>query len=775
MLTTLLLSVALGQTPVQNVRPQIGYVYPPGARAGTTIDVRLGTYDWTPDMQIIVHDPRVKIEITGPAGDPILTPPPYWFGQKAGQAQPPLAREVPARITLPADLAPGPIRWQAANANGGSNVGKFIVTDTAEFIEPDKRDGPLEMPDLPVTVSGRLSRITEVDAYTFRVAAPGLVVCRLDDRLGQPFHGLLSIRDSQGRLIADSADTTGSGAEVLFTAQKETVYSATIHDLEFGGDAGYVYRLSVRRGPKVAATLPLVIGRGQTQAVEFIGWGVATGENKLESVKRDVSIPADASGDSFVYSLETPAGAAWATLSLGGSSDSPPTAALSVPAALSTAIERLDPMLGLPGDRYRFTGKKGETTRFEAQSDRFSSPVDPSLIVLSAEGKELARNDDAAGTTDAALEFKATADGDYELAVVDLSGLPPSRASVYRLTAESATAAQDFSLTIPDRFDVPLGAAADLTLRAVRQGTWKEPISLRFEGLPDGVAISGAAEIPQAKNDLKLSLAASDKAAARASLATLIASATIGEQTIEHRLGPILVTAMIKTRCQVKSAVQDGGRLVNRGTTYPADVVIQRLEGYEGPITLQMAATQQRQRRGIRAQSVLVPAGQTQAQFPIHMPEWLETSLTARMNVVGVIEIPDPQGNLRHVMGNMDGLIVMSLEGALLKLSHEPQERTVRPGETIEIPIRLSRSAQLAGEARIELSPAQDLVTAGFITSEPIVLAPHQSTGTVRIKIADQARLSGMRDVVIRATILQHGRWPAISETFVPLLVDERR
>ena len=77
------------------------------ARPGTTVEVTLGTYDWTPDMQVLPHDPRVKIEITGPAGEPILTPPPYWFGKKAGQAQPPLPREVPARITIPADVPPG--------------------------------------------------------------------------------------------------------------------------------------------------------------------------------------------------------------------------------------------------------------------------------------------------------------------------------------------------------------------------------------------------------------------------------------------------------------------------------------------------------------------------------------------------------------------------------------------------------------------------------------------------------------------------------------------
>ena len=77
MLASLLIaSSVFGQVAAANVRPQIGYVYPPGGKAGTTVEVMLGTYDWTPDMQVFAHDPRIKIEIIGPAGEPILTPPP---------------------------------------------------------------------------------------------------------------------------------------------------------------------------------------------------------------------------------------------------------------------------------------------------------------------------------------------------------------------------------------------------------------------------------------------------------------------------------------------------------------------------------------------------------------------------------------------------------------------------------------------------------------------------------------------------------------------------
>ena len=135
---------------------------------------------------------------------------------------------------------------------------------------------------------------------------------------------------------------------------------------------------------------------------------------------------------------------------------------------------------------------------------------------------------------------------------------------------------------------------------------------------------------------------AQSPAAAAASLLTILATAEVDGKKIEHRSAPILISTTIKTRVKVKSTTQDGGRIVNRGTTYPADVIVERLDGYTGPVLLQMAASQQRQRRGIRGGELTVPAGVELVQDPVFMPEWLETSLTARINVIGVTPIGAP-------------------------------------------------------------------------------------------------------------------------------------
>src|SRR5438045_870100 len=86
--------------------PVIRYVYPPGGQAGTTVELKLGGYDWTPDMQVFVHDPRIKLEIVGPPSGVLVAEPPYWFGAKGRGYAWPQAREFPARLTIPASVPP---------------------------------------------------------------------------------------------------------------------------------------------------------------------------------------------------------------------------------------------------------------------------------------------------------------------------------------------------------------------------------------------------------------------------------------------------------------------------------------------------------------------------------------------------------------------------------------------------------------------------------------------------------------------------------------------
>lgn len=797
MLSTLIVVTALvGQRGVvDNVAPRIGYVYPPGGRIGTTVDVMIGGYDWTPDMEVFSHDPRVQIELVGPPGEIQMTPPPYVFGPKAGEQQPPLARESAARISLPKDLSPGVVRFQAANANGGTAAFAFHVGEAGEVVEPAKPTGPIALPSLPAVANGRLSKITEIDEFTFTADKAGLTVCRLDDRVGQSFNGVLTILDAAtGRRVADDADTAGRGAVVRFVAEAGKKYVARVNDLDHAGDRGYDYRLSVAQTADVVTSLPAVVGRGAKTQIEIVGWGVKTGAVALESVTETVAVPKNVE-KTFRHTFKTPAGPAVAVLAVGESSDTVEPAsddvaarALTVPVRLTGAFDKLDEQLQQPVERYRLTCKKGEAYRLRVLPVAGAPPIDAAIAVVGPDGVEISRNDDMlVGVVEPALDFKPRVDGEHEIVVLNASAAEPSRAVVYRLLVDDATTSFDFDVTVPEFFNVPLGEQADLVVKTSRLGVWTEDVAVRFEELPPGVTVPedpppppepvlkpGQKAPPKPKKpapgDVKKTLVAAADAAAGSRLVTVVATATVGDRTLERRAGPVLVTAKMKYRAIVRSAVQDGGRIVNRGTTYPAEVFIDRYEGYDGPVTLVPCSTQSRQRRGIIGPTFVVKAGVDRALYPVHMPEWLETSLTARQNLMTVVEVADPRGNKRFVTGTMDGQIVMSMEGALIKTTHDPQERRAAPGTVIEIPVKVSRTPKLQRPAHVELVPDAD--EPELFTAEPVELSVKQTTAVLKVRIAKDVKTLGLRHVVIRATALQDGKWPAASETGVPLILE---
>ena len=80
---------------------------------------------------------------------------------------------------------------------------------------------------------------------------------------------------------------------------------------------------------------------------------------------------------------------------------------IELPAAISGVISAAS-----QSDAYRFKAAKGQELVFEVDAARRGSPLDSSLVLLDAKGKELARNEDALGL-DSLLFFTAPEDGEF--------------------------------------------------------------------------------------------------------------------------------------------------------------------------------------------------------------------------------------------------------------------------------------------------------------------------------------------------------------------------
>jgi hypothetical protein len=768
--TAVLLAIAMCPARAEGqLAPEIGYVHPAGGQAGTTVDVVLGGYDWTPDMQIFLHDPRIKLEMHGPPS-PILVPePPYWFGAKGRGPAWPLPREFTARLTIPADVSPGLVRFQVANANGPSPPGVLFVSDAPEVVEQPTRSAPQELPSLPVTVNGQIRVIEEVDQFQFIAPKDGPLTIELfARRLNSPLHGLLKIQDAEGKVLVDLADTEGRDLATTFIARGGEKYLLSLHDLDYAGDRSYVYRLLLWPGPRVQAAYPAACSRGQMQKVEFVGVGIATGACVRETVVRDVPVPAG-NATSFDYVLETPVGRVRPFKLLISDGVEQVAAAnlegveLRPPFALTGAIETR-----FGAKQFRVPLKKDEKWQFTAQTDAIGSPLDLELTLTDADGKEVAMNDDAPGSTEPHIHFIAPADGTYTLKVTDRSGKSGDRAANYRLLIEQPQ--EGFDITVQSQLALPLGSPGKLPLKVVRKAGFKGAIPVSVAGLPEGVTASADISIPEGKDELVVELASQADAPAAASLATITASLKIGERTVTTSK-PVLIATTLKPRVKISPEGLDDVRKVQRGSTFLAPLFIERLEGYQGPVTLEMTAKQQRHRQGLASDEFLVPPDAKKVEYPIFIPEWMETTKTSRMILNGIVQVPDPKGNMRTLAQRMELRIGVLPLGALLKIARtgREDELSASSGDEVTVPITLFRAADFREDVLVELVATGP--PAGAFTAAALTLAGNESTGEMKVRVASDQQLEGEHSLLLRASAKKDGKWPVISETRIPILV----
>jgi hypothetical protein len=782
--TAFVLIFLLGSRAQAQKSPEAGYVFPAGGKAGTTIDVKLGGYDWTPDMEFIVHDKRVQLAATGTPG-PILIPlPPYWFGAKGRIVALPLPREVSAKLTIPADMPPGPLYWQAANANGVSEARLFVVGNGPEVVEEENRKGPQLLPSLPMTVSGRLMKNEEVDRYRFVAARDGPITCELmARRLGSKFVGILQVHDAAGKLIKDALGTIAADPALTFVAKGGVEYVVSLNDIDFAGDRSFVYRLRVTPGPRVVGAIPAAGMRGETRDVEFIMDNGAA----LESIKAKVAFPA--AGERFEYRPMN-AATAFPLLLSDHAEVVPSTAKYAGPIGITSVLDQPD-----AEHRHAFDWKKGDVWSIALEARRIGSPLDVAVAIVGPDGKELARNDDLPGTTDAGLEFKVPVDGTYQIVVSDMAGKSGSRAAIYRLAVRQPT--PDFAVQLAvDRLSVPIGGQANLSVSAVRTGGFKGPIALAIKGLPPGVTAPPNLVIPANQPAFVIPLQGAKDAGTlvgivavegtvdfapsgvgflgrhafppKPVLVTRTASAKTNVNLTprgpnDGRVPYLTVATTLKPRFKGQPVDQDTGRKVYRGSTFPADVILERLEGYQGEITLQMAATQSYQVQGITGGEVVVPPGATKAIYPVFMPEWLETTRTSRCGMIAVAKVADPKGKVRWVCNSMTGFITMTLEGALLKVSAEEPDMTVAAGQPFNVRLKVARLTKLNAPATLELVVPDEL--AGKLKAGKMMVGLKQEQAAMRVTPASELR--GLHTFAIRATALQDGKWLAVSEAAV--------
>ena len=142
------------------------------------------------------------------------------------------------------------------------------------------------------------------------------------------------------------------------------------------------------------------------------------------------------------------------------------------------------------------------------------------------------------------------------------------------------------------------------------------------------------------------------------------------------------------------------------------------------------------------------------------------------MGIVSEVKLADPKGNIRTLVAPIDGFVTMTMEGALLKLSHVDEEVAAKPGEPLVVKLRLARSARLVEPVKLELIVPEELASA--LKFEPVVANNGTAEIELRIVVVDASRLVGEPSLTIRGTAIQPGNLKVVSETTVRVVLPGR-
>ena len=334
------------------------------------------------------------------------------------------------QVTVAPEAKPGPALLRAYNSDGTSEPVIFVVNNGVVLPDAEPNNefaNPQSLTNFPATVAGRLDKNSDVDSYGLRVKAGQWIDARVES------HTLMSEVDAVLRL------TTADGYQVAWN-----------HDFA-SFDPRLVWRAS----------------HDEQLVLQVFGF----------------KYPADAQiqlsgGSGAIYLLK---------LAL---SDEPP-ADLSVPMNEQSELHELPVELHgaiCPAgdeDAYSLEMTKDERIEVRVVASEFGSPLDPWIALRDEKGKQLARNDDAEGSRDPVLEWKAPSGGKFSIIV---GSLTHQGEEDWRYRLHISKAAPDYHSTVTaSSLVMEPNSTNELKISTRRLGDFEGELVLTVRDLPEGV------------------------------------------------------------------------------------------------------------------------------------------------------------------------------------------------------------------------------------------------------------------------------------------------
>jgi len=700
--------------------PTSTHIFPAGGRRGTKVDVRVGGECLPPATRFrlfgegVSAAPELGIATTGR-----YAPSPR---RKPGEQPITYPREWRSQIEIADDAPLGVKLWRLSCARGGTCGRPFIVGDLPEFIESEPNSLPNEAQrvELPVTINGQIAGESDLDYFRFDAKAGDVV--RVDvaaGRLGSALDPITQLLGPDGhRVVADDV-RIGADPVLAFRATVTGEYQLLISNVTFRGGPNYVYRATVSTAPLIQVAFPAGGQSGTTQEIAFLA---LSGEGQRRTFIDKVAFPG--SVGEFWHTGPMQANA----IPLIASDLREETEAASNDSRES-AMELAWPLImngqfETTGDEdwFRINCRKETPMTIECSSYPRWSPSLPIVVIVNADGGVLTSTSAAQAVMGTIrIEWQPPADGVYFLRVRDLQhGVRGGPEFIYRLRVQQAV--PDFAISLKSDFiNVVQGARGEIDVAVERRGGCVAPVELIVEGLPEGIRIEGQ-HVAAAQVSVKLAFVADAEARscdvtlrikgkaeingtvvereARAThLGHDVDGASLGPAEIDHVQLTVVHKPVFKLYCN--EAYQYG----HRGTIYPYLMEVERLDGFDGPIQLQMADRQIKDLDGIEIIETRVASGQKQVMLPLYLPETMHINVQAHSNVYaqGHVEFQDKFGQKQTMLVVSTMRCMIRTLPTITKLRMADLERPPQPGGAIRCQLILDRTSQFSGPMQIEL------------------------------------------------------------------------
>lgn len=550
--------------------PHVGYVYPAGARQGTTVTVTLGGQNFGDPSGVRVSGAPLEVRITGHERPPTqkeinelrtqleelqkkrAAGTPHTAAERAQATElrtalanrqsrrtnPALAESVTLEIRVPPDAGPGECELRLQAGGGWSNPVGFRIGTLPEFTAPavtvagppdqlrpagrpaeSAADRTPLLVTLPAVVNGQILP-GEVDRIRFTARAGQQVVAAVAARALIPyladavpgwFQAAIALRDPDGREIAYEDDFAFRPDPVLACRiPRDGDYVLEIKDAIYRGRQDFVYRVTLGETPFVTSIFPLGATRGQPTSLSLTGWNLPTDRMTLDPAQCPP-------GDRLLLSVRNQtAGSNPVRFALDNQPDCPEAAGsrdptgqpVEWPAIVNGRIER-------PGERdtYAFTGIAGATVVAEVVARRLDSPLDSTLTLLDATGRALAANDDFEDKGEGLLTHQADSRLSFILAEAGTYRVVVADAQgrggpAYGYRLHLGPPQPDFALrVVPSALDLRAGGCVPLTVYALRRDGFTGEIKLGLRAAPPGYTLNGGT-IPAGLDKIQLTLTA---------------------------------------------------------------------------------------------------------------------------------------------------------------------------------------------------------------------------------------------------------------------------